>query len=524
LAFEMPGTGSGLVGEAAAGAPSAGAYPAASYPAVAGATQAAAPPAGTAAAAPVLPQPAAGGGLAGPSPPSPIHELAAHSATAPANAYINPLPGDAQIGRTDMGVDVDLKPGEPIVAPGNSRVLGVAQNWYSGQPYVALQLLDGPMKGHNYYVAEQINVAVTAGQVVRQGQPIAHYAASGTGIEIGWAGQNWEQTLAQAEGNTGDASHANSPAGRSFSDFLTSLSKPAAGSASVGAPAAAVSTPSNAVSVSAAGSEAPAVAAQAQGGAAAGAPVGAGSAASVSPESPPASATAGFQAVERQATPAARHTVQFIPAVQPPASSPVAGAPGLVGSPTGQPVVEQIPSQVQVGQAGTGGLAEQLVGQVPPAGGVISVSSSLLTGGQETFAAHLAQLTGLDPRVVAAWELAEESGGAAQGRQAASNFDWLNIGYFDSGTGQIAFDKAFGDPITAAEQTAKFLKGTWGGASSSIRAILSSVGHSPEQQMMAIANSDWASSHYGGGANLRGTYDELGDLKVQTSPPANVPS
>jgi cell wall-associated NlpC family hydrolase len=33
LAFEMPGTGSGLVGEAAAGAPSAGAYPAASYPA-----------------------------------------------------------------------------------------------------------------------------------------------------------------------------------------------------------------------------------------------------------------------------------------------------------------------------------------------------------------------------------------------------------------------------------------------------------------------------------------------------------
>jgi hypothetical protein len=32
--------------------------------------------------------------------------------------------------------------------------------------------------------------------------------------------------------------------------------------------------------------------------------------------------------------------------------------------------------------------------------------------------------------------------------------------------------------------------------------------------MMAIANSDWASSHYGGGANLRGTYDELSDLKV----------
>ena len=123
-------------------------------------------------------------------------------------------------------------------------------------------------------------------------------------------------------------------------------------------------------------------------------------------------------------------------------------------------------------------------------------------------------MTGLDPRVVAAWELAEESGSAAQGRQAASNFNWLNIGYFDSGAGQIAFVKQFGDPVSAAEQTARFLKGTWGGASTGIRAILSTVGKPPEEQIMAIANSGWASSHYGGGANLRATFDELSDIKV----------
>ena len=122
--------------------------------------------------------------------------------------------------------------------------------------------------------------------------------------------------------------------------------------------------------------------------------------------------------------------------------------------------------------------------------------------------------------MVAAWELAEESGSAAQGREAASNFNWLNIGYFDSGAGKIAFDKTFGDPISAAEQTAKFLKGDWGGASSSIRAILSTVGHSPDEQMSAIANSDWASSHYGGGANLHGTYNELGDIHIEKSPVA----
>ena len=61
------------------------------------------------------------------------------------------------------------------------------------------------------------------------------------------------------------------------------------------------------------------------------------------------------------------------------------------------------------------------------------------------------------------------------------------------------------------------LKGSWGGASSSIQAILSSVGQSPERQIAAIANSDWASSHYFGGASLRGTYDELGGMTVQAA-------
>jgi hypothetical protein len=167
-----------------------------------------------------------------------------------------------------------------------------------------------------------------------------------------------------------------------------------------------------------------------------------------------------------------------------------------------------------VQQPSAGGLLDQARAPAS-AGGSISVSSSLLTSGQGKFAGRLAELTGLDPRVVAAWELAEESGSAAQGREAASNFNWLNIGYFDSGAGKIAFDKTFSDPISAAEQSAKFLKGEWGGASASIRAILGSVGHGPDAQMAAIANSDWASSHYGGGANLHGTYDELKDIHIE---------
>jgi len=214
-----------------------------------------------------------------------------------------------------------------------------------------------------------------------------------------------------------------------------------------------------------------------------------------------------------------RNTVQFLPAVQPSPGSPLfAQAPPQAAADVVQ--TGAAPQPVEgvgaVPQPASGALVEQAAAGATP-GGAISVHSSLLTPGQERFAGRLAQLTGLDPRVVAAWELAEESGGAAQGREAASNFNWLNIGYFDSGAGKIAFDKEFGDPISAAEQSAKFLKGEWGGASSSIRAILSTVGHSPAEQMAAIANSDWASSHYGGGANLRGTYNELGDIHIETN-------
>jgi hypothetical protein len=133
--------------------------------------------------------------------------------------------------------------------------------------------------------------------------------------------------------------------------------------------------------------------------------------------------------------------------------------------------------------------------------------------------------------VISAWELAEESSSAAQGREAQQNFNWLNIGYFDSGAGAIAFNHAFQDPVSAAEQTANFLKGTWGGASPGIRAILDSVGQSPQAQMTAIANSGWASSGYNGGANLEATYRELspgltigGSGAMSSDAPAQVAS
>lgn len=132
---------------------------------------------------------------------------------------------------------------------------------------------------------------------------------------------------------------------------------------------------------------------------------------------------------------------------------------------------------------------------------------SSLTSGQNQFVNTLAKNFGWDPKAVAAWALAEESGGAAQSRQAQGNQNWLNIGYFDSGPAGWA-KTAFKDPVQAANLTTKFLRGQWGGASSSIKNI--SGARTPGDLLSRIANSDWASSHYNGGRDLQSLYKQMG--------------
>jgi hypothetical protein len=124
----------------------------------------------------------------------------------------------------------------------------------------------------------------------------------------------------------------------------------------------------------------------------------------------------------------------------------------------------------------------------------------MLTSAQQQFASRLADNTGLDPGVVSAWLLAEESGGAAVSRQSANNNDWLNIGYTDSGTYGSA-DPIWSNPITAADATAGWLKGQntipgYGTASRGIQAILGTAGQPAAAQIAALQNSGWASSGY----------------------------
>lgn len=146
----------------------------------------------------------------------------------------------------------------------------------------------------------------------------------------------------------------------------------------------------------------------------------------------------------------------------------------------------------------------------PAAGSALTpAASSQLTSSQQQFASTLSADTGLNPNVVSAWLLSEESGGAAQSRQSAGNNDWLNIGYTDSAT-YGANDSVWSDPTSAANATAAWLKGQdsipgYGTASTGIQSILSTVGQTPAAQIQAIQNSGWSS----------GGYPSLGQLYAQ---------
>ncbi len=169
------------------------------------------------------------------------------------------------------------------------------------------------------------------------------------------------------------------------------------------------------------------------------------------------------------------------PVAQPPSAQPLAGASSTSFA--------GVLAQAQAPAA----LPGQPVALSPRA-------AQAMTPGQQRFATQLAAETGLDPQVVSAWMLAEESGGAAASREAEGNHNWLNIGWTDSG--RYGTDGAvWADPAAAAHATAGWLKGQdtiagYGKASAGVQSILTSAGQPPELQIAALQRSGWASSGY----------------------------
>jgi hypothetical protein len=112
---------------------------------------------------------------------------------------INPLGSEWHLTETDQGVDAAAPVGSPIRALADSKVMSIQPNWYAGQPFMVMKILNGPDAGRYWYVSEQINALPHVGAVIREGDTVARFAPSGTGIEIGWASGTPGQTLTQAQ-------------------------------------------------------------------------------------------------------------------------------------------------------------------------------------------------------------------------------------------------------------------------------------------------------------------------------------
>ena len=150
------------------------------------------------------------------------HELRLEVIYAPVTSagYINPLQYVTRWERTDQGVDATMPVGAPILAPSTVKVLAVEPDWYAGQPLVYFELLDGSDAGKVQYVAEEITDIARPGSILQQGQVVARFAPSGTGIEYGWSTLNGV-TLAVA--TTGYEEGQITPAGRYIRAWLNSL-------------------------------------------------------------------------------------------------------------------------------------------------------------------------------------------------------------------------------------------------------------------------------------------------------------
>jgi hypothetical protein len=134
--------------------------------------------------------------------------------------YIDPLRYVTVWERTDQGVDANMPVGAPILAPCPIKILDIEPGWYAGQPLVYFELLAGPDAGKVQYVAEQITDIAPPGTFLQQGQAIARYAPSGTGIEYGWSTLSGV-TLAVATGGYEEGQIT--PAGRLIRAWLNAL-------------------------------------------------------------------------------------------------------------------------------------------------------------------------------------------------------------------------------------------------------------------------------------------------------------
>lgn len=155
----------------------------------------------------------------------------------------------------------------------------------------------------------------------------------------------------------------------------------------------------------------------------------------------------------------------IVGAVTSPLSSLIGGTPAqaAIKAPAGKPQPDKAPKHAEA---------------------TVSIQGPL-TQSQKAFGKELVKLTGLDPKTVGGWMLAEDSGSAATSKEASGDANWLNIGpAYNLGS----------NPKQAAQYTANLINtGSFYGG------IRSSVGKGVGAQVAAIQASPWDGAHYPNG-------------------------
>jgi hypothetical protein len=126
----------------------------------------------------------------------------------PALVYMNPLRrvGGLILERVDMGCD--FGGAGPVYAIGDAVITNATagNGGWPGGGWITYRLTDGPAKGLQVYVAEDVTPTVQVGQQVTPRTVIANMFNGGDGIETGWAmpdGSSAESQLAVAGGISG---------------------------------------------------------------------------------------------------------------------------------------------------------------------------------------------------------------------------------------------------------------------------------------------------------------------------------
>ena len=157
-----------------------------------------------------------------------MHTRVVGMATGAADGYANPLRAVTGLRPERVDEGVDYGGSGPIYALGDGVITSTSGAWPDGT-YISYRLTNGPAVGRMVYVAENVTPTVTVGQTVTPGTVIGTLHDAYPDMEIGWAADQYGDTMAADAGQWGSAAQAASAPtayGINFNQLLVSLGAP----------------------------------------------------------------------------------------------------------------------------------------------------------------------------------------------------------------------------------------------------------------------------------------------------------